>query len=71
MLATLWSSQGHRKKLSEVYLDLEEETSKLEMEINEKKTKYMVTSTYERRRNPGDLNIRSSPELPIPGKYHW
>jgi hypothetical protein len=27
------------------------------MEINEKKTKYMVTSTYEHRRNAGDLRI--------------
>ena len=33
-----------QKKLTEVYLDLEEETSKLGMEINENKTKYMVTS---------------------------
>jgi len=40
-----------------VYLDLEEETSKLGMEINESKTKYMVTSTYEHRRNAGDLRI--------------
>ena len=46
-----------QKKLSEVYLDLENETSKLGMEINEKKTKYMVTSTYEHRRNAGDLRI--------------
>ena len=35
-----------QKKLTEVYLDLEEETSKLGMEINENKTKYTVTSTY-------------------------
>jgi len=34
-----------QKKLIEVYLDLEVETSKLGMEINEKKTKYTVTST--------------------------
>ena len=27
------------------------------MEINENKTKYMVTSTYEHRRNAGDLRI--------------
>ena len=27
------------------------------MEINEKKTKYMVTSTYQHRRNAGDLRI--------------
>ena len=27
------------------------------MEINENKTKYMVTSTYEHRRNAGDLQI--------------
>jgi len=40
-----------------VYLDLEEETSKLGVEINENKTKYMVTSTYEHRRNAGDLQI--------------
>ena len=40
-----------------MYLDLEEETSKLGMEINENKTKYMVTSTYEHRRNAGDLRI--------------
>jgi len=40
-----------------VYLDLEEETSKLGMERNENKTKYMVTSTYEHRRNAGDLRI--------------
>jgi hypothetical protein len=40
-----------------VYLDLEEETSKLGMEINETKTKYMVTSTCEYRRNAGDLRI--------------
>ena len=46
-----------QKKLTEVYLDLEEETSKLGMEINESKTKYMVTSTYEYRRNAGDLRI--------------
>jgi hypothetical protein len=26
-------------------------------EINEKKTKYKVTSTYEHRRNAGDLRI--------------
>ena len=45
------------KKLTEVYLDLEEETSKLGMEINENKSKYMVTSTYEHRRNAGDLRI--------------
>jgi len=43
--------------LTGVYLDLEDETSKLGMEINEKKTKYMVTSTYEHRRNAGDLRI--------------
>ena len=36
-----------------MYLDLEDETSKLGMEINEKKTKYMVTSTHEHRRNVG------------------
>ena len=46
-----------QKKLTEVYLDLEDETSELGMEINEKKTKYMVTSTYEHRRNAGDLRI--------------
>ena len=46
-----------QKKLTEVYLDLEEETSKLGMEINENKTKYMVTFTYEHRRNAGDLRI--------------
>jgi len=40
-----------------VYLDLEEEMSKLGMEINENKTKYMVASTYEHRRNTGDLRI--------------
>jgi SUMO ligase MMS21 Smc5/6 complex component len=40
-----------------VYLDLEEETSKLGMEINENKTKYLVTSTYEHRRNAGDLQV--------------
>jgi len=27
------------------------------MEINESKSKYMFTSTYEQRRNPGDLRI--------------
>jgi len=48
-----------QKKLTEVYLDLEEKTSKLGMEINENKTKYMVTSTYEHRRNAGDLRIRN------------
>jgi sorting nexin-29 len=46
-----------QEKLIEVYLDLEDETSKLGMEINEKKTKYMVTSRYEYRRNVGDLRI--------------
>jgi sorting nexin-29 len=48
-----------QKKLTEVYLDLAEEASKLGMEINENKnkTKYMVTSTYEHRRNAGDLRI--------------
>jgi hypothetical protein len=46
-----------QEKLTEEYLDLEEETSKLGMEINENKTKYMVTSTYEHRRNAGDLQI--------------
>jgi hypothetical protein len=40
-----------------VYLDLKEETSKLGMEINGNKTKYIVTSTYEYRRNVGDLRI--------------
>ena len=40
-----------------MYPDLEDEMSKLGMEINEKKTKYMVTSTYEHRRNVGDLRI--------------
>jgi len=40
-----------RKKVTEVYLDLEDETSKMGMEINVKKTKYMVTFTYEHRRN--------------------
>jgi hypothetical protein len=38
-------------------LDLEEETSKLEMGINENKTKYMITFTYEHRRNVRDLRI--------------
>jgi hypothetical protein len=38
-----------------VYLDLEDKTSKFGMEINKKKTKYMVTSTYEHKRNVGDL----------------
>jgi hypothetical protein len=46
-----------QKKLTEVYLDFEAETSKLGMEINEKKTKYMVTSTYEHRRNSVDSRI--------------
>jgi hypothetical protein len=46
-----------QKKLTEVYLDLEEEMSKMGMEINENKTKYMVTSTYEHRRNAEDLRI--------------
>jgi hypothetical protein len=46
-----------QKKLTEVYLDLAEKTSKLGMEINKNKTKYMVTSTYEHRRNAGDLRI--------------
>ena len=46
-----------QKKLTEVYLELEEETSKLGKEINQNKTKYMVTSTYEHRRNAGDLRI--------------
>ena len=46
-----------QQKLTEVYLDLEEETSILGIEINENKTKYMVTSTYEYRRNAGDLRI--------------
>jgi hypothetical protein len=48
-----------QKKLTEVYLDLEEETSKLGMEIHENKIKYMITSTYEHRRNAGDLQIRN------------
>ena len=59
MLMTLWSLQGHKKKLTEVYLDLEEETSKLRMEINERKTKYMATYTYEHGRNAGDLRIEN------------
>jgi hypothetical protein len=46
-----------QKKLTEVYLDLTEEMSKLGMEINENKTKYMVTSAYEHRRNAGVLRI--------------
>jgi hypothetical protein len=46
-----------QKKLTEVYPDLVEEKSKLGMEINENKTKYIVTSTYEHRRNAGDLRI--------------
>jgi hypothetical protein len=40
-----------------VYLDLEAETSKVGMEINENKTKYMVTFIYEHKRNAGDLRI--------------
>jgi hypothetical protein len=40
-----------------VYLDFAEETSKLEMEINKNKAKYMITSNYEHRRNDGDLRI--------------
>jgi len=48
-----------QKKLTEVYWNLEKETSKLGMEINEYKIKYMVTSTYEHRRNAGDLRIRN------------
>ena len=36
---------------------LEEETSKLGMEINENKTNYMVTSSYKHKRNAGDLRI--------------
>ena len=48
---------GTQKKLTKLYLVLENETSKLGMEINGKKTKYMVTSTYEDRRNAGDLQI--------------
>jgi hypothetical protein len=46
-----------QKKLTEVYLDLAEEASKLGMEINENKTKYIVTYTYKSRRNAGDLRI--------------
>jgi hypothetical protein len=46
-----------QKKLTEVYLDIAEEASKLGMEINENRTKYMVTPTYEYRRNTGDLRI--------------
>jgi hypothetical protein len=33
------------------------ETTKLGMERNENKTKYLVTSTYDHRRNAGDLRI--------------
>jgi hypothetical protein len=40
-----------------VYLDLEVDTSKLGMEIKENKTKYKFTSTYQHRRNAGDLRI--------------
>jgi hypothetical protein len=36
---------------------LYKETSKLGMEINENKTKYMVTSTYEHSRSAVDLRI--------------
>ena len=46
-----------KKKLTEGYLDLEAGTSKLGMEINESKTKYMVTSTCGHWRNAGDLRI--------------
>jgi hypothetical protein len=46
-----------QKKLTEVYLDLGEETSKLGTEINENKTKYMVTSAYVHTKNAGDLRI--------------
>jgi hypothetical protein len=37
--------------------ELKEETNKLGMEIYENKTEYMVISTYEHRRNAGDLRI--------------
>jgi sorting nexin-29 len=65
-----------QKKLTEVFLDLAEETSKLGMEINENKTKYMVTSTYEHRRNAGDLRIGNKTfeavqQLPASGKHYW
>jgi hypothetical protein len=63
-----------QKKLIEVYVDLEYETSKLWMEINEKKTKHMVTSTYEHKRNVGDLQIGNKTfeivQFPVPAKYY-
>jgi len=42
-----------QKKLTEVYLDLEEETSNLGMEINESKTKYMVNPPINIGEMPG------------------
>jgi hypothetical protein len=44
------------------------------MEINEKKTKYMVTSTHKHRRNVGELQIGNKTfervQFPVPGKYY-
>jgi len=60
-----------QKKLTEVYLDLEEETSKLGIKINENKTKYMVTSTYEHRRNAGDLRTGNKTSKQFRASSTW
>jgi hypothetical protein len=53
-----------------VYLYLAEEASKLGMKINENKTKYMVVSTYEHRRNAGDLRIGNKTFEAVQG-FHY
>jgi hypothetical protein len=46
-----------RQQINEIYKKMEDKARKIGSEINESKTKYMITSTSENRRKTQDLKV--------------
>jgi sorting nexin-29 len=46
-----------REKITDIYKKMQEKAGKIGLEVNERKTKYMIMSTSESRRKPEDLKL--------------
>jgi hypothetical protein len=46
-----------REKIIDIYKKMQENPGKIGLEVNERKTKYMIMSTSDSRRKPEDLKV--------------